>query len=72
MVRNKPVICHQPPWFRGASARPLPGGGGSSASQKSWRMNWIGSQFTEASMFMPMMLKASVPKISEATPRPPR
>jgi hypothetical protein len=35
-------------------------------------MNWIGSQLTEASMFMPMMLKASVPKISEATPRPPR
>jgi hypothetical protein len=35
-------------------------------------MNWTGSQFTEASMLKPMMLKASVPKISEADAQRPR
>ncbi len=66
------MICHHPPWFNGASPRPAPGGGGSSASQNNWRTNWIGSQFTEASMFMPMMTKAMAPNMSDMVPSTPR
>jgi len=72
MVRNRPQICHQPPWFKGASFRPLPGAGGSSDSQNSWRTNCTGSQFTEASMFMPMMVKANTPNSSDIVPSTPR
>ena len=72
MVRKKPAISHQPPWFSGGKLRPYCGGGGSSASQNSWRTNWIGSQFTGADMFRPMILKERMPKISDARPRPPR
>jgi hypothetical protein len=72
MVRNRPAISHQPPWLSGGSASPNCGGGGSSASQNSWRMNWIGSQPTCASMLKPMMLNDSVPKISDAMPSGPR
>jgi hypothetical protein len=71
-VRKPPAISHQPPSLSGGSDRPYCAGGGSSDSQNSWRTNWIGSQLTEASMFMPMMLIASTPKISEARPSPPR
>ncbi len=52
--------------------RPYFAGGGSSASQNSWRTNWIGSQFTEAHMLRPMISKATKPQISEATPSQPR
>ena len=33
IVRNRPVICHQPPSFIGAIDRPYPGAGGSRLSQ---------------------------------------
>ena len=71
-VRNKPVSNHQPPSFIGGKLRPYTGAGGSRASQNSWRTNWIGSQLTEANMLKPMMLKAKVPRMSEARPKPPR
>ena len=46
VVRKKPAISHQPPSFeRRQMVRPYSGGGGSSASQGSWRTNWTGSQF---------------------------
>ena len=43
MVRKKPAISHQPPSCSGGRiCRPYSGRGGSSASQGSWRTNWIG------------------------------
>ena len=73
MVRKKPAISHQPPSLeRRQIARPYEGGGGSSASQGSCRMNWTGFQFTEAHMFSPMISKARKPQMSDATPSQPR
>ena len=46
--------------------RPYAGAGGSSASQGNCRTNWIGLQFTEASMFRPMISKATKPQSSES------
>ena len=71
-VRNKPVSNHQPPSFMGGKLRPYTGAGGSKASQKSWRTNSIGFQLTEANILKPMMLKAKVPKMSEARPKLPK
>ena len=68
----KPVTNHQPPCASGGMLRPYCGGGGSRANQNSWRTSWMGFQSTEASMLKPMMLKANVPKSSEATPSEPR
>ena len=73
VVRKKPAISHQPPSFSGGMIlRPYPGGGGSSASQGSWRMNWTGSQFTDAHMLSPMISMAMNPHSSEASPVQPR
>jgi hypothetical protein len=52
--------------------RPYSGGGGSRANQKSWRTNWIGSQFTEAHMLRPIISIAMKPHTREATPAAPR
>ena len=52
--------------------RPYAGAGGSSPSQGSWRMNCTGFQFTEASMFSPMISKAMKPQTIEAMPTKPR
>ena len=52
--------------------KPYSGLGGSSDSQNSCLTNWIGLQFTEASMFMPMMVNHSKPQNREAKPRRPR
>ena len=71
-VRKRPANCHQPPSLNGAMRIPYSGFGGSSASQGSWRRNWIGLQWTEANMFRPMISKAMKPKISDTTPRLPR
>ena len=48
------------------------GGGGSSASQGSWRTNWIGFQFTDASMFSPMISMQMNMHSAEARPSQPR
>ena len=48
---------------------PYSGLGGSSASQGSWRKNWIGLHLTEASMLRPMISKAAKPDIKERMPR---
>jgi hypothetical protein len=69
IVRKKPAISHQPPSFSGGMLRPYLAGGGSSDSQKSWRTNWIGSQFTEANMLSPMISKAMTPQTSDSDPR---
>jgi hypothetical protein len=72
-VRKNPAISHQPPWSSGGRiVRPYAGGGGSSASHGNCRMNWIGSQLTEAHMLRPMISIAIKPKISDATPLKPR
>ena len=73
VVMKKPAISHQPPSLSGGKrCRPLPGGGGSSASQGSWRISWIGFQLTEASMLRPMISKATKPQIRDARPNQPR
>jgi hypothetical protein len=71
-VSRKPTMSHQPPCASGGMLRPYCGAGGSRASQNSCWIRRSGLQSTEASMLKPMMLKASVPNTSEATPRPPR
>ena len=70
---KKPAMFHQPPWLSGGmSLRPWEGGGGSSASHGSCRMNWIGFQCTEASMFSPMMTKPIEKKIVAIIPSVPK
>ena len=65
-------MSHQPPSFSGGRCRPYCRLGGSSASQNSWRTNWIGLQWTEASMLSPMISMAMKPQSSEASPVQPR
>ncbi len=72
VVRKNPAISHQPPSFRGGIESPYLGGGGSSASQKSWRTNCTGSQLTEAHILSPMISIATIPETIEATPSQPR
>ena len=72
VVRKKPAISHQPPSLSGGIFSPYFGAGGSSASQGSWRRNWIGLQFTDASMFSPMISRAMNPQSSDAKPVQPR
>jgi hypothetical protein len=50
----------------------LAGDGGSSASHGNWRMNWMKFQFTDASMFRPMISIAMNPQISDKRPVVPR
>jgi hypothetical protein len=71
-VRKKPAISHQPPSFSGGMLSPYFGAGGSRANQGSWRMNSMALQFTEASMFRPMISKAMKPNSRDRVPRPPR
>ena len=66
-------MIHQPPCCSGGRIwNPYSGPGGFRDSQGSWRMNWTGLQFTEASMFKPMISKATKPKTSDRTPVTPR
>jgi len=67
-VRKKPAISHQPPSFSGGIDNPYSGAGGSSASHGNCRMNWIGSQPTDAHMFKPMISKAMTPKTIDRIP----
>ena len=71
-VRKNPAISHQPPSASGGMLRPYSTPGGSSDSQKSWRTNCTGSQFTEAHMLSPMISIAITPHTIEATPSHPR
>jgi hypothetical protein len=71
-VRKKPAISHQPPWASGGSRSPYSGAGGSRASQNNCRTNWRGFQFTEASMFSPMISKARMKNRMDSTPVVPR
>ena len=72
VVRKNPAISHQPPSCSFGKCRPLPGAGGSSASQNSWRRNCDGLQPTDAHMFRPMISNAMNPNSSENTPSVPR
>jgi hypothetical protein len=71
-VRKKPAINHHPPCASGGKRSPYSGAGGSSASQNSCRMNCNGFQFTEASMFRPMISKAMMKNRMDSTPVVPR
>jgi len=70
--RKKPAMMNQPPSLIGGMDRPYTGLGGSNESQKSCLTSWIGLQFTEASMFMPMIVNQIKPQNREARPRRPR
>jgi hypothetical protein len=72
VVRKNPAISHHPPCSMGGKRSPISGGGGSSASQGSWRTNSTGSHPTLAHMFRPMISKATKPKISDISPAVPR
>ena len=72
IVMKKPAMRHQPPSFKGGIERPYLAGGGSSASQGSWRTNCTGSQLTEASMLSPTVSNAMKKQSSDAMPKPPR
>ena len=72
VVRKNPAISHQPPLLRGGMCSPYSGAGGSSASQKSCRTNWTGSQLTDAHMLSPMISNARKPQMSDIRPSEPR
>jgi hypothetical protein len=72
VVRKKPAIKNQPPSQRGGKLNPYSAGGGSSVSQKNWRMNSIGLQSTDAAIFIPMMKKAIKNVMMEAMPVAPK
>ena len=72
MSRKKLAMMYQPPSFSGGMDSPYSGEGGSSASQKSWRMNSGIDQSTCASMLKPMMFSQTKPEASETTPAMPR
>ena len=65
-------MMYQPPSFSGGIDSPYSGEGGSSASQKSCRINSGIDQPTCASMLKPTMFSQMIPLASETTPAMPR
>ena len=72
-MRQKPAMIHQPPSCSGTMGeRPYLAAGGSSVRNGRSRMNWIGSQFTEAHMLSPITSMAVMPSTIEISPSQPR